>query len=79
MFRAGAASLLFTGQVCLASDEKVDEQVEVIEEKVEEAAEKNDYMNNQSKKNKRKRNLIKKAHELAVLGNIKVTVVIMDE
>ena len=39
----------------------------------------NDHINQQSKKNKRKRNLIKKAQELAVLGNLQVTIIIKDE
>ena len=38
-----------------------------------------DHVNQQSKKNKRKRNLIKKAQELALLGNLKVTILIKDE
>lgn len=33
----------------------------------------------QSRKNKRKRNLIKKAHELALDTNLKVTLLIMDK
>ena len=39
----------------------------------------NEYINQQSKKNKRKRNLIKKAQELAILGNLMVTIIIKDE
>ena len=39
----------------------------------------NEYINQQSKKNKRKRNLIKKAEELAILGNLMVTIIIKDE
>ena len=37
-----------------------------------------DHLNSLSKKNKRKKNLIKKAHELALMANLKVTVIIKD-
>ena len=37
-----------------------------------------DHLNSLSKKNKRKKNLVKKAHELALMANLKVTVIIKD-